>query len=150
VTQLGHFHRVQKQYADTERLYLRAILGYDRLAAGSFDAGDRRFLIETLADIYQQQGRLAEAEPLLRRFLQERESVLGEEIPTLLVVNKLALLLAAQGRFAEAEPLAQRAERWFNQRGGPSNPDLRALVTGLASQCAAQGRNEAEPLCRNA
>ena len=63
-----------------------------------------------LAGLFQDQGRLAEAEPLFKRALEARERVLGKEHPeTLLGVNNLAALFQAQGRLAEAEPLYKRA-----------------------------------------
>ena len=55
------------------------------------------------------QGKLAEAEPLLRRALKGCEQQLGAQHPsTLTVVNNLAMLLQAQGKLAEAEPLFRR------------------------------------------
>ena len=59
--------------------------------------------------VLQNQGKLAEAEPLFRRALEGFEQQLGAQHPdTLISVNNLAQLLKAQGKLAEAEPLFRR------------------------------------------
>jgi hypothetical protein len=62
--------------------------------------------INNLASLLQDQGKLAEAEPLLRVCLAVRRRVLGEDHPsTLMSIDNLASLLQDQGKLAEAEPL---------------------------------------------
>ena len=76
--------------------------------AESFDANDPRLptTLNTLAESYRMQGRLAEAEPLFRRSLGIREKALGPDHPSVgLALNNLAALYEAQGRLADAEPL---------------------------------------------
>ena len=65
-----------------------------------------------LAELYQAQGRYAEAEPLYRRSLAIWEKALGPEHPHVATgLNNLTVLYRAQGRYAEAEPLFRRRPR---------------------------------------
>ena len=63
-----------------------------------------------LADLYREQGKPGEAEPLCRRAIAIGEKAVGPDHP--LVGTSLSGLVdvyEAQGNNAEAEPLAQRA-----------------------------------------
>lgn len=65
--------------------------------------------LSNLAYIYQGQGRLAEAEPLIVRALEMREKALPAGHPDIaLGLNNLAHLYLTQGRLVEAEPLYKR------------------------------------------
>ena len=66
--------------------------------------------LNNLGNVLRAQGRLREAEPLLREALEKRRRVLGEEHPsTLRSINSLGVLLQAQGRLREAEPYFREA-----------------------------------------
>jgi tetratricopeptide (TPR) repeat protein len=66
--------------------------------------------LNNLANLYQKQGRLAEAEPLHRRALGIREKALGPEHPDVgASLDNLAGLYRAQGKLDEALTLARRA-----------------------------------------
>jgi len=65
--------------------------------------------INSLAMLLQHQGKLAEAEPLLREALDGNKQRLGNShLHTLTSINNLATLLQDQGK-AEAEPLMREA-----------------------------------------
>ena len=66
--------------------------------------------LDRLGDLYQTQGRTAEAEPLLRRALAVREQLLGADDPDVASsLESYAAVLRKLGRTAEAEPLETRA-----------------------------------------
>jgi tetratricopeptide (TPR) repeat protein len=94
------------------------------------------------------QGRLSEAEALLRRALDEeaRRGRAGEE-----VLYHLAWNLASQGRYVEAEPLLRERVELAEKTYGPSHPLMGAALQGLAMMLRRQGRwAEAEALLRRA
>ena len=66
--------------------------------------------LNNLANLYQDMGRYAEAEPLYRRCLAIREKQLGPDHPEVAnSLNNLAHLYRSMGRYAEAEPLTAAA-----------------------------------------
>jgi tetratricopeptide (TPR) repeat protein len=104
--------------------------------------------MSNLALLYQNQGRLEEAEPLCVKALETRRRVLGEEhTDTLTSMNNLAVLYGRQGRFEEAEPLHLEAleTRW--KVLGEEHADTAASMNNLAQLYKVQGRfEEAKPL----
>jgi tetratricopeptide (TPR) repeat protein len=65
--------------------------------------------LNNLADLYQFQGRYADAEPLYKRALAIEGKALGPDNPYVAkALNSLALLYQAQGRYPDAEPLYKR------------------------------------------
>jgi CHAT domain-containing protein len=65
--------------------------------------------LNNLADLYQHEGRYADAEPLFKRALAIREAAGGPDHPdTAASVNNLASLYQAEGRVADAVPLTER------------------------------------------
>ena len=79
------------------------------------------FPLTNLADLYREQGRYTEAEPLYQRALHIREQALGSSHPQVAFpLNGLADLYREQGRYEEAEPLYQRALAIRYQREGRS------------------------------
>ena len=62
------------------------------------------------AELYKEQGRYADAEPLYKRLLAINEKALGPDHPSVaLALNDLAELYKEEGRYADAEPLYKRA-----------------------------------------
>ena len=62
------------------------------------------------AELYKEEGRYAEAEPLYKRALAIWKKALGPDHPDFAQsLNNLAGLYLAQGRYADAEPLYKRA-----------------------------------------
>ncbi len=67
--------------------------------------------LNNLAELYNAQGRYAEAEPLYKRALAIWEKVLGPEHPNVVAgLENYAALLRETGRSAEADKLEARAK----------------------------------------
>jgi tetratricopeptide (TPR) repeat protein len=66
--------------------------------------------LASLAALYSDQGRYADAEPFYKRSLAIAEKALGPDDPDVAAfLNHLADLYHNQGRYAEAEPLYKRS-----------------------------------------
>eukprot|EP00808_Paulinella_micropora_P005050 g73321.t1 len=97
--------------------------------------------VNNLGLLLEQQGKLAEAEPLYRRALQGQEKTLGAEQPgTLTSVNTLAGLLYQQGKLAEAEPLYRRALQGQEKTLGAEHPGTLISVNNLGVLLKQQGK----------
>ena len=108
--------------------------------------------LERLGRDFSEQGRYAEAEPLLRRALANYEKAFGSDHPSVAIrVESLAAFYDAQNRFAEAEPLYKRALAIVEKTYGTNHPYVGHSLNSLALMYYAQGRySEAEPLFRRA
>ncbi|MDX2229908.1 MAG: tetratricopeptide repeat protein [Leptolyngbyaceae cyanobacterium bins.349] len=97
-----------------------------------------------------QQGKYAEAVPLVERALAIRKRILGERHPDVaLSLNNLASLYSAQGRYSEAEPLDRRSLQIRETQLGKDHSDIANSLNNLALLYWNQGRySEAEPLFR--
>src|SRR5262249_41129733 len=80
--------------------------------------------LNDLAELYKEEGRYADAEPLYKRALATWTKALGSEPPDAVQsLNNLADLYSAEGRHADAEPLYKRAPASTPERRGvPSVP----------------------------
>jgi hypothetical protein len=68
---------------------------------------DALISINTLAQLYQNQGDFTRAEPLFAQVLDVRRRVLGPEHPnTLNSMSNLAMLYQDRGKYAQVEPLS--------------------------------------------
>jgi tetratricopeptide (TPR) repeat protein len=107
-------------------------------------------LLSNLADLYINERRYAEAEPLLNRSLAIAEKVLGPDHPNVAqTLNNLAMLYDRQGRYADAERLLKRSLAASEKTLGPNHPDLADLLDNLAGVYKDQGRTaDAEQLHR--
>ena len=66
--------------------------------------------LNNLAELYKEEGRYGDAEPLYKRALATWKKALGPNHPDVAQsLNNLADLYSAQGRHADAEPLYKRA-----------------------------------------
>src|SRR5262249_51487929 len=100
--------------------------------------------LNNLAVLYQEQGRLAEAEPLYKRALAMRETALPAGHPNIATsLNNLAFLYQAQGRLSEAEPLYKRALAMRETALPDNHPDLAASLGNLSLVHLQQGRFDA-------
>jgi tetratricopeptide (TPR) repeat protein len=101
-----------------------------------------------IANLYADQGRSAEAEPLYLRALAISEEQLGTNHPdTATSINNLATLYKSTGRYAEAEPLYLRALAIRKEQLGANHPDAATSINNLATLYKSTGRYaEAEPL----
>jgi len=146
----GFYLHEHSQYAEVEPLYQQALsICEEALGPWHPDTGNS---LNSLAGLYQSQGRYAEALPLYRRALLICERVLGPDHPnTATILNNLALLYDSQGRYEEALPLLQRALSIREKVLGPEHPDTAASLDNLASLYRRQDRyEEALPLNQRA
>ncbi|RYO11415.1 hypothetical protein AA0111_g12809 [Alternaria arborescens] len=80
------------------------------------------------------QGRLDEAEQILKWALEGFEKVLGpDHTSTLDTVNNLGILYADQGKLDEAEEMYQRALQGYETSFGSNHPLCRSLRRTLAT-----------------
>jgi tetratricopeptide (TPR) repeat protein len=83
--------------------------------------------LNSLAALYQSQGRYADAEPLYKRasLIAEKliaEKAIGPDHPAIAtLLSNLAELYLAQGRYAEAEPLYKRSLAIQEKAVGPDH-----------------------------
>ncbi len=79
---------------------------------------------ENLISMYQDQGKVAEAEGACKRYLAFRIKGLGPEHPKVAVcLNKLADIYFSQGKFDMAEPLYRQSVD-LQTKGNQDNADL--------------------------
>ena len=105
-------------------------------------------LINNLANLLRDQGKLGKAEPLFLEALTARRRTLGNEHPdTLNIINNFANLLHNQRKVGEAEPLYLEALAARQRTLGNEHPDTLASISNLAILLHNQGKvGEAEPL----
>ena len=90
--------------------------------------------VGNLANLYRDQGKYEQAEPLYVRALEGREAALGAAHPsTLASVNNLAILYYQQGKYEQAEPLYVRALEGYEAALGAAHPDTLRSVNNLAA-----------------
>jgi len=101
---------------------------------------------------YSEQGKYAEAEPLVQRALRVREQTRGTEHSELAsLLNDLAILYREQGNYVEAQSLFLRTLHIQEQALGLEHPDVAIQLDGLANLYADQNKyEEAEPLYQRA
>ena len=86
-----------------------------------------------MAVLLQDQGKLGEAEPLMREVLEVRRATLGPKHPsTLTSISTLALLLEVQGKLSEAHALYRETVEGMHFSLGPQHPDTISDVASLA------------------
>jgi len=85
------------------------------------------------------QGRLDEAEPLLREALEGCRRTLGEEhSDTLSSINSMGMLRMAQGKLGEAEPLLREALEGHRRTLGAEHPKTLDVKKNLEALLAAR------------
>ncbi|MCT0223761.1 CHAT domain-containing protein [Synechococcus sp. CS-1328] len=106
--------------------------------------------LNNLAELYDNQGNYAKAEPLYIRALAINEKALGPDHPgTAQSLSNLALLFLNQGAYAKAEPLYIRALAISEKALGPDHPDTAIRLNNLATLYDSLGAYaKAEPLYR--
>ena len=127
-------------------LYLQALELWQRLLGQEHP--NVASSLNNLANLYNSQGRYAEAEPLYLQALELSQRLLGQQHPHVASsLNSLALLYKSQGRYAEAEPLYLQALELRQRLLGQEHPDVALSLNNLAYLYYSQGRYaEAEPL----
>ena len=104
--------------------------------------------LNNLADLYQAQGRYAEAEPLVPARLAIREKALGPDHPDVgTSLNNLADLYRDPGPLRRGRAAVSARLAISEKALGPDHPDVGTVLNNLAELYRAQGRYaEAEPL----
>ena len=105
-----------------------------------------------LANVYKDEGRYAEAEPLDLRSLAIYKKALGPEHREVgRALNNLGLLHENAGRYADAEPIFKQALAIREKALGPDHPEVANTLNNLASLYdRLQRYQDAEPLFRRA
>ncbi|KAF2835305.1 hypothetical protein M501DRAFT_942243 [Patellaria atrata CBS 101060] len=105
-------------------------------------------ILSILGEVFISQGRYKSAEEVIRRLVEDRRTIGGnDDIDTLAAIELLGLVLEAQGLYTKAEKLHRRT---FESRKiilGDEHPDTLSSTANLASTYRNQGRwKEAEEL----
>lgn len=116
------FYRDSGRYTDAEGLYQRAVTS-SRARDGednSQDSVETLFALEALGIVYRLQGRLSEAERILRDAQQRSDQLLGpDHIDSLVTAGHLATVLKNQGRYEEARESLERIRAAFERSPEP-------------------------------
>ena len=108
--------------------------------------------VNNLGVLYRSEGKLTDAEPLLKNALDGRRRVLGAEHPyTLISMKDLAMLKQSEGNYAAADALFASALDARRRVLGPAHPDTLEVMMSLA-EVRLQQRHyiDAEPPLREA
>lgn len=146
---LGRTYRGLGRSPDAEREWRRAL---ELLKATRGEADDDLLTtLNNLALIVQEQGRLAEAEPLSREILERRRKLLGAHRDTMTSAHNHAQLLVELNRLPEAEALQREVLEFRRRELGESHPLTIVSTTALGMCLRKQGRAaDAEPILRAA
>jgi tetratricopeptide (TPR) repeat protein len=91
--------------------------------------------------LYQNQGKLAEAEEMYQRALKGYEKALGPDyIATLDTANNLGSLYQNQGKLAEAEEMYQQALKGYKKALGSEHTSTLHAFNNLGSLYQNQGK----------
>jgi tetratricopeptide (TPR) repeat protein len=99
-------------------------------------------MLYSLGQVYTLQGRLRDAEILLREAIEILEGYHGKEerISLYIALNELGNVYLRQQRLSEAEPLFKRAIEIASNVSGKDHPDVVMVLTNLASVFEQTGR----------
>jgi len=105
-------------------------------------------LMHTMGIVYRNLGLYTQAEPLLQRAWQIRQSVLGEDDPaTLASANALAVVYRFESRLEDAEKLQRETLDLWRRRFGPDRAESIEALNNLAKIFVNNDRyGDAEPL----
>jgi tetratricopeptide (TPR) repeat protein len=96
-----------------------------------------------------QEGRLSEADTLLRAAAKEARAFGTRDLRVALTLDHLAWVFCAEGKFTDAEPLARWALKSREELLGPVHQEVAESLNTLACLCDAQGKlADAEPCYR--
>ncbi len=120
LTGLAQAHQAQKDYAQAEPLYLRALKIMQEVK-GREDPSVAAIL-NNLGVLNRLHGQYPDAEPQLERALAIKEKVYGPEHPEVaLTLNNLAQLYTAQGLYPKATIAFERALAILEKAYGPDH-----------------------------
>jgi tetratricopeptide (TPR) repeat protein len=113
---------------------------------------DLAWLLNNLAEVYREQGKYAEAEPLYRRALEIREQTHeGGHASVASILSNLGQLYTSQGRYSDAERLHRRALEIRQNSLNAEAPNVALSLFDLAELYRVQAKyGDAEPLFAHA
>jgi tetratricopeptide (TPR) repeat protein len=134
----GLFYYDQGRFEDAERMYNRALSGYEKTLGP--DHNSTLDIINNLGLLYSDQGRLDDAEKAYNRALAGLEKALGSDhLSTLNTVNNLGILYKNQGRLDDAERMYSRALARMENALGPDHKSTLEIVGNLGNLYKMQG-----------
>ncbi len=120
----------QGHYGDAEKSTKAALREAERFGPQDLRLGTT---LNNLEELYRDQGKYAEAEPLYKRSLVIVVKVLGPEHQYAATsLNNLAQLYHQQGKYVAAEPLYKRSRVIIEKALGPDHPNVAASLNNLA------------------
>lgn len=97
--------------------------------------------LNRLAQVYHDQGKYSQAEPLYKRSLTLTRRILGPNDPDVAAnLNNLATLYRDEGRYAPAEALYKQSLEIVEKTQGPDNPDVAVSLNNLAELYGEEGK----------
>jgi eukaryotic-like serine/threonine-protein kinase len=125
---------------EAEPLLRSALEQRRRLTGGRADTATAGSL-ERLATLFEQRGKINDAEPLYRESLAIRLAVSGDStVDVANTMNNLALVLYRKSEYAQAEPLYRRALAIMTLRLGPNHPFAASTMQNLAGALQGSGK----------
>jgi tetratricopeptide (TPR) repeat protein len=131
---------LQGRFGEAETLWEAALKD-----AESFPPDDPRLVVslKSLADLYNDQKKVTEAEPLYQRLLAIEEKIQGSDHPDVATtLYRLAKLYHAQGKTTGAEPLYQRALAIKDRVLGPTHPDVVMILESYGALLREMNRTD--------
>jgi serine/threonine protein kinase/tetratricopeptide (TPR) repeat protein len=126
---MGNVYKQLGLYDEAERLLRQALEERERSGASHGDIGNN---LDTLGDVQRYRGKMALAEPLLRRALDLRREAFGPESTQVgQTLNNLALVLEAQDKFEPAEKLERESLRIRRKASGARSTDAANSLLNL-------------------
>ncbi|KAH8880942.1 TPR-like protein [Thozetella sp. PMI_491] len=145
-------HREPEYWQVQRRLLQHANRGVEMTKRVLCLEGEDWWVSYNLGNLYADQGRLSDAEPMYERALQGYTKALGpEHTSTLRTVNSLGVLYEEQGRFSDAESMYERALQGYEKALGPEHTSTLDIVNNLGTLYREQGRlSDAEAMYERA
>jgi CHAT domain-containing protein/tetratricopeptide repeat protein len=148
-SRLGLAYRGEADFADAQTQIEQARDYYHRTEGDT--SRDFAIALDDLAEVYQDQGRFADAEKLLiqvQAIVQNQSTSVQKDSDLERSQNDLGALYEFEGRFKDAEPLLKEsADYWQTHQTVPPDPYLQLSLNNLAWSDATLGiYNDAELL----
>jgi CHAT domain-containing protein/Flp pilus assembly protein TadD len=134
-------------YAEATELAEEAL----KIARIIFNKQDKRYLISitNLGNLYHEQGRYRDAEPLLGEAFELSRITVGRHPDALRAMSLLGALYTSEGLYSKAEPLLLEALKAQRELLGASDEDIISTLNRLGTMYFQTGRaREAEPRFR--
>jgi tetratricopeptide (TPR) repeat protein len=107
------------------------------------DGADKATLLNNIASVLRDQGRLDEALEMHRQAMDIRKRALGEDHPLYASdLNNIALVLRAKGRLDEALDMHREALDIDKRALGEDHPDVAGDLNNIASVLSSQGKHK--------